>query len=141
MLSVAILAQAIFSRYLSGKPYLPSVAPMDLDSVAPMSRTTMCCRTTCVSLAELSNSREDVPIPEQWERGTPFIIWTDWKSPDADTDKGHILSQHADELMEKQCTFNKIPLQKIDIMSPPKVLIDLPCGVHALASPAPNMPD
>ena len=37
--------------------------------------------------------------------------------------------------------FNKKPYQRIDILDPPKGLIDLPCAVHVLGSPAPNKPD
>ena len=77
----------------------------------------------------------------QWESGKPYIYWTDWESPAADTDKGHILSQHADLLMEKHCTFNKTPRQGVDILDPPKDLLDLPCAVHVLGSPAPFTPD
>ena len=63
-------------------------------------------------------------MPRSWQRGNPWMIWTDFKSPAAETDKGQILAQNANSLMAMQCTFNEMPLQHIDIMNPPPKLID-----------------
>ena len=81
-------------------------------------------------------------MPSSWQLGDPYLLWTDFRSPDAGTDKGRALSQNAAKLNANNCTFNEMPLQKIDIMNPPDQLVDnLSYAVHVLASPAPNMPD
>ena len=81
-------------------------------------------------------------MPSSWQRGEPYILWTDFISPDPDTDTGHTLSRNAATLKANNCTFNEMPLQMIDIMNPPAQLMDnLSNAVHILASPAPNMPD
>ena len=81
-------------------------------------------------------------MPRSWQPGEPYILWTDFRSPELDTHKGRTLSLNAENLQKKNCTFNAAPLQMIHILNPPKQLIaDLSNAVHVLASPAPNMPD
>ena len=81
-------------------------------------------------------------MPEGYEPFKPFILWTDYRSPDEGTETGLALSRNAARLLEARSVFSARPIQGVDVMGvPAKLLNDLPKAVHVLGSPAPGLPD